>query len=347
MGYIEVLFGKCIAAMNALNLPGQKRTQIIHKLLDSPAFYSILPEIEALVYFYERGLEPVPEPMFPNVGPDFRVMRVGFVAFVEVASLAADESDRDFNLVSEYVHQKMEKTRSRYLVMFDLSAAVLPYSPLLKRACNAAKRFLGQMEAAQAQKGTLYVSRDGEAISFVGGDFVLEERDYLDPRKLEMQERLHGVPARVSYELAEVDQPGNYSMTTTGGAWLGGRDRIRGVLLDKLRQLPRNERNLIVVDWSYLSGTGEHDFLDALYGTSHIAYQLGGHNVREYRDEDGFFARSRRVQAVVALNRNITGELKPRWTVFPTNNAEAEGRMNLEQLRLFGEVQLDLERFAV
>jgi hypothetical protein len=344
--YVETLFGEHIASINALNLSEEKRTRIVSKLLDPRAFYSILAEVEALVHFCGQGLSPVPEPMYPNAGPDFQVTLEGVTAFVEVCSLATDDADRDFNLISGYIHGKMEKVPSRYSVSFDLSETIAPYSPLLKRACNAVRRFIGELQETRAEEGTLYTSSDGGINSFIGGDFVLEESDYGDCEKLQMQERLHSCPVRVHFKLMDV-QPGNHSMTTCGGAWLGGRERIRRVLSDKLDQLPRGQRNVIVVDWSHLSGAGEHDFLDALYGTSHLAYELGNRNVREYRGEDGFFSLNRRVQAVVALNRSIAGELKARWTVFPTNNEAADDRMNPDQLRLFGEIQPDLERLAL
>lgn len=344
--YTDALFGKCIAAMNDLNVSKEKRTRIVHKLLDSPAFYSILPEVETFVCLYEQRLSPELEPQFPGVGPDFWVRRDKFTSFVEVCSLATDQSELDFNLVGHYVHQKLQKTPSKYLIVFDVSRKLQPYSPFLKRSCNAARHFLSVLEEAATRKGTLYISDDGEPIQFIGGDFVLEKADFLNAEKLRVHEQLQECPVRISYELADVEQPGNYSMTTGGGSWLGGCDRIRGVLLDKLRQLPKKQRNIIILDWSY-SATGEHDFLDALYGTSQIAYGLGENNVEFYHEKDGFFAKTSRVQAVVALNRNISGELKPRWTVFPTNDVNADNRMTLEQLRLFGELASDLEGFAL
>jgi len=253
--YIDELFAACITAMNASNLSVEKRDQISKKLLDSQNFYSILPEVEVLVHLWQQGLNPIPEPAFPRAGPDFLVSRDGLTACVEVCSLAGEKNERNFNLVSEYVHEKMKKAPSRYLIAFHFRSQVQAYSRFLKHACHVAKRFLSQIESARIQKAVIYIPETGPPVE------NLPEDDN-EPRDLDIEGDVSGYPIRISYSLAALEQPGNYVMTTGGGTWLGTSDKIRTALANKLDQLAKSEANIVVVDWSYLSGGGEHDFMD-------------------------------------------------------------------------------------
>jgi hypothetical protein len=329
--------------MASLNLSDERRARLVAKLLNSAEFYSVLPEVETLVFLEERGLAPAPEPMAPAAGPDFAVARGTFSALVEVCSLGGESIDREFNLIAAYISQKMQKTPSRYLVVFDISGAK-PYSALLRRTCVSAQRFLRTLEAHGAVSGTLYLSEDAQTHSFENGDFVLGEQDFANPEKLQLQEVTQRCPIRISYELTE-SEPGNHTCTTGGGTWFDSADRIRGALSRKLRQLPRDRRNVLIVDWSH-SALDEHDFLSALYGRTYLNYELG-QAPREGWRRDGFFSQTTRVQAVVSLNRNLCARIEPSWTVFPTDNPESPNRMTLEELHLFGELRKDLIPLAI
>lgn len=346
--YVDTLIGSCITALQAQDASEEKRRVLVDKLRNSPQFYSALAEVETHVFLHSHGLAIDIEPMAPQAGPDFRVRGETFGAFVEVRTLQNEEWEHKSDLVSAYVYQRMEKTPSKYFIDFDFDDSYQAYQPRLKRAVARAQHVLRDIEQKGIRKATLYYFDEGHFLVRPNGDLRLGEEEAVDRESLELYEKNHTCGFRVQYEALDVDKADNYTIISAGKArWIDPSGRLRKRLLEKLDQLPKHERNIVILDWSNCA-MGEHDFLNALYGTLALTIRIGHpEEMTSRRRGDGFFLSTTRVQAVVGLNRHLAGETpQPRWVVFPTNNPNSSQRYSLEELGLFGDVPDDLRHLA-
>jgi len=347
VAYVDSISEQCLAALERYRVTAEGRRRLIDKLRNPPQFYSALSEIEVFAFLSTKELEVILEPLFPEQGADFQVDREGFSAFVEVCSLGPDETEVQENLASAYVIQRMRKSPSRYFISFQIDAGYRAYQKPLKDAIRTVQRVLNRVANAQLESAALYYFDPNDHVLFENSDFNLPVDANLE------QLALHGKLARCGFEVhfsaLEVEIPSNYVGVSSGGVrYLNLSDRLRRTLVHKIPQLRPQEKNIVFLDWSNCA-TSEHDLMEALYGTTYFAAPLrDGQKMTRDRRNDGFFASTTRVQAVVGLTRTVDGPVpRLRVMVFPTNNQNAVQRMSLENLSLLGDVPDDLRELAV
>ena len=346
--YLDETFHICLECFDRLETPEEKKKSLADKLRNPEQFYSALAEAETLAFLGERGLHLDIEPLAPQAGPDFRVVCNGFETFVEVLSLEEDAAERESGLASAYVLERMRKALTKYMITFRFHAGFKAYQRPLKIAVKKAQQVLAELQQAGSPQATLYYFNERDSIVRIG-ELQFQLPDAPSASDLALWERVRQCGFVVTYKLDESLGPGNHSIISTGMGFRQVDDigRVRRILGDKLRQLPNQARNLIVLNYSHYP-LSEHEILDSIYGTTYFSFHVGQEGpLQEHRRANGFFASTTRVQAVAGVNRDTLGSIpKPRWTVFPTNNAQACDRMTLPQLQLFGDVPENLEDLA-
>jgi hypothetical protein len=121
---------------------------------------------------------------------------------------------------------------------------------------------------------------------------------------------------------------------------------LKGILIDKTSQLPKDSRGIIIFEVSEQFMLSDFTIMSALYGDLEVQFppvsgpgEPAGEMTTK-SNERGFFGQTARVSAIVIHKRVIEeGQMKSSWQVYPTNRANAETiRLNLAELERFGDI---------
>ena len=343
--YFDDLIGEALTVLDTLGATAEERRVLRDKLLDGNGFFAAVTEVETLIHLHRKGFEIKIEPLYPSRGPDFFVERGGFQSFVEDRSIGPEEHEIGLDLKFEYLRAKLEKVKSRYSLHFTIPETFVAYSKEMKRAVSTAIEVLHQVENQNRREAALYY--------FGPGDYELLDRNILlagysanaSERELEIQSRCAQPGAFVVDYQQSFPEPlsGMYALGDEA-RWLEPHSRIVKSLHAKISQMQKGKRNVIVLDISHANVT-ETNVADALYGTVGFQVKMDPATDRpkiagQIRKADGFFRSTTRVQGVVSVRRARTdrGSFTTVWTVFPTNNGNAESPMTREELSMFGTV---------
>lgn len=339
--YFDGLLSQADEALTALNATSDQRKVLREKLLNGDGFFPAVTEVEALVHLRAANFALAIEPTYPLRGPDFLASAESFTCFVEVRSIGPEEWELGAELKFEYIRKKFEKVTSLYAAHFQVPDSYIAYSPQLKRAVTTAVRVLRELEQLGKAHATLYY--------FGEGDFHVSEQNLmLDPFALCWSEEQAEVQTRCLLPTTlSVDYQRIFSNPVSEGVafgddvrWLDPLSRIRGILNSKIKQLPGDARNVIILDISH-ANVRENQVEEALYGSARIdvLHSVDGHllGIEQRRNNDGFFKTTTRIKAIVTVRRVIAGDsMDTIWTVFPTSNAASNDRLTRAEARRFG-----------
>lgn len=323
-------------------------------------FADTLIELDYAVFLANRGFQIHMEPTAPQAGPDLLAAQGNEQYYVEVRRVGLDEAHAAADLATEDVFERLCKVRSRYAVTISMTGQYSAYSPELKRAIKLVKGILSEIGTRQIQNAVLYykapdsyILREGPEIhrkyDFTGAEEfkrqVLEE-EWISGANFvahfdDAGEERDRTPVAVSHG----PHPQNLQPDQT-------HLRLRSILQKKVRQLPHDEKGLILIDITELAKLMVDDMTlsAALYGDLQLILTSvpGGEDFQQSatRKPNGFFMKTARVSAVVVSKMEFDdGRLVCTRKVFPTNNPQAN-ILSAEELNSLGSVADGLDHLC-
>jgi hypothetical protein len=309
-------------------------------------FLSTLAEMETAVFLAQQGFVVTLEPTVPKKGPDMVAEWEGISYFVEIREAGLSWEDERIQQISNFVFSALESIPSNYSVDFTIGNSYTAKSPQLKAAMRVVLDAFEIVKNEKIEKATLYyVHPDGKLLNR-GGDMsrgisetkekyreIVAKADFV-ARFVDLGEERRGTAATLSRKLKSPPER------------VKSHERLKSILIDKCGQLPKDARNLIVLDVSEQFMLSDFSIETALYGDWEVgpprvsgpSEPVGDLTVQS--NERGFFGLTARVSAVVFHKRIVEqNEINGSWHVYPTNRANPDTiRLNLEELERFGEI---------
>lgn len=323
-------------------------------------FADTLIELDYAVFLANRGFQIHMEPTAPQAGPDLLASRGDERYYVEVRRVGLDEAHAAADLATEDVFERLCKVRSRYSVTISMTAQYSAYSPELKQAIRLVKRILNEMGTRQIRNAALYYKGPDNYVVREGHE-IHRKYDFTDSKKFKRQvveeEWISGADF-----VAHLDDAGQERDRTAVAVSHGLHPqnlqsdqthlRLRSILQKKVKQLPRDETGVILIDITELSKlmVDETTLCAALYGDLQLILRsipgAEGFQQSAVRKPNGFFMKTARVSAVVVSKMEFDdGRLVFTRKVFPTNNPQAKV-LSTEELNCFGSVADGLDHLC-
>jgi len=323
-------------------------------------FVDTIVELGYAVFLAKRGCTVTMEPTAPKAGPDLLVVKDESY-YVEMRRVGLDEEHRTVDAATEDVFSRLCGTPSRYSIVLSMTNDYAAFSPELKQASRRVASVLKDLEEKKPPEAVLYYHGPRDWI-VRGQDVRKMEFDYADGAKLaaQMQEFERAREARFvarfydSGEARDGTQVAVLSLGDDPGPVQPDQTylRLRGILNKKREQLPKNSRGVILIEISALAKLMVDEFTirRTLYGdvlvNPVVAAEGQGIDLDMSRAPNGFFLGTSRVSAVVVETANVRAEeITFNRTVYPTNNPQAH-ILQLEELKLFGEIGEELENLC-
>jgi hypothetical protein len=302
-------------------------------------FEETLSELGYAVFLAKQGLRVTMEPFLPKAGPDLTAVGE-HEYFVENKKVSLDEVRAAADEATDDLFDRLCEIPSRFGIVISMTDEFRAYSPQLKKAANKIEDTLKKLGEQDLRKATLYYFGPDDSMLV---ENEVEEPKFefdADPGRLQWQVHLfeHIQKARLVARFIDVGAPKDrtsvavHSLGSDPGMVQPDKThlRLRGILHKKREQLPENSRGIIVLEISDLEklGIDEWTLVSALYGEQQVTIRSnpGADDVETELNhrQNGFFAKTTRVSAVVVEKTGIKGDkVEVTREVFPTNNAAA------------------------
>ncbi|MGA2605963.1 MAG: hypothetical protein ABSD89_05960 [Halobacteriota archaeon] len=313
-------------------------------------YVSTLAEMESAVFLAQQGFGVTLEPTAPKKGADLRADWEGTPYFVEIRDVGFSWEEDRINLISKEIFARLNAVPSSYSVALTIGNTYTANSSQLKAAIAVVIDALEVLKEDKPKNATLYYAHPngkllnpgGDLGDFRGGMLSRREKQYQDivdkadiiARFSFLGKQRTGTPATLSRKLKLPPEP------------VKTHERLKSILVDKISQLPKDSRGIVILEVSEQFMLSEFTIMSALYGDLEVQFPPvsgPGEPVREMTtksNERGFFGQTSRVSAIVIHKRMMEdGQIKGSWQVYPTNRANADTiRLNLAELERFGDI---------
>jgi hypothetical protein len=331
-----------------------KRIQFVPKDLRrklKSEYDSTIAEMESAVFMAERGFVVTLEPTAPKKGPDILAEWEGIPYLVEIREAGFSWDENRIHSISKEIFARLNRVPSSYSVAFTIGDGYVANSAKLKAAMGVVIDALELLKEKKLRSATLYYAHPNGKLLNPGGDLadsrgmmlsaggkqyqeIVEKADFV-ARFRHVGKEQTGTPATLSRKLKFPPEP------------VKTHERLKNILIDKCSQLPKDSRNIIVLEVSEQFMLSDFTIISALYGDLEVGFpQVSGPGepVGEMitrRNERGFFGLTARVSATVIHKRVIeNGRIMSSWQVYPTNRANVDTiRLSLAELERFGDVE--------
>lgn len=323
-------------------------------------FADTLIELDYAVFLANQGFQIHMEPTAPQAGPDLLATRGDERYYVEVRRVGLDEAHAAADLATEDVFERLCKVRSRFSVTISMTVQYSAYSPELKQAIRLVKRILNEMSTRQIRNATLYYKGPDNYVVREGHE-IHRKYDFTDLDKFRRQVLEEEWISGANF-VAYLDDTGQERDQTAVAVSHGPHPqdlqpdqthlRLRSILQKKVKQLPHDEKGVILIDITELAKLMVDDMTlsAALYGDLQLILRsipgVEGFQQNAARKPNGFFMKTARVSAVVVSKMEFDdGRLVCTRNVFPTNNPQAKV-LSTEELKRFGAVADGLDHLC-
>jgi hypothetical protein len=310
------------------------------KLKSVKGFVPTLAEMESATFLAAQGFTVTLEPTAPEKGPDLRADWEGVPYFVEVRTVGFSEDEERRDSVSEEIFSKLNTVPSSYLVGLTVTEEYAHGSPKLKDAVEAVVTSLGILKDRGANEGKLYYAGAGEVVLVCPG-MGLTQKHYRIMDAADFTARFESLGKESSGTQAYLLEQRNDPTEP-----VNDHERLKGILRNKRKQLPKGSRGIVLLDVSKLFMLSDFSIDRALYGDLLVEFarvngpeeEVGEPTTR--RNTRGFLLHTSRVSAVVIQKRKVeAGEVKIERHVYPTNRANSDTtRLNLAELKRLGDI---------
>jgi len=312
---------------------------------------STIAEMESAVFLAEQGFVVTLEPTAPKKGPDILAEWEGIPYFVEIREAGFSWDENRIHSISKELFARLNTVPSIYSVAFTIGDGYVPNSPKLKAAMGVVIDALEVLKEKKLRSATLYYAHPNGKLLNPGGDLadsrgmilsaggkqyqeIVEKADFV-ARFSHVGKEQAGTPATLFRKLKFPPEP------------VKTHERLKNMLMDKCSQLPKDSRNIILLEVSEQFMLSDFTVISALYGDLEVGFpQVSnpGEPVGEMitrRNERGFFGLTARVSAIVIHKRVINdSRIMSSWQVYPTNRANADTiRLSLAELKRFGDIE--------
>jgi len=311
-------------------------------------YVSTIAEIESAVFLAQQGFVVTLEPTAPKKGPDLRADWEGIPYFVEIRDVGLSWDEERIQLVSREIFERLNAVPPSYSVAVTVGDTYTANSSQLKSAIAVVVDALEVLMEDKQKNATLYYAYPNGKLLNRGGDFsgamlsrrekqyqdIVDKADFI-ARFCYLGKEQTSTPSTVSRKLKSPPEP------------VKTHERLKTILIDKISQLPRDSRGIIILEVSEQFMLSDFTIMVALYGDLEVHFPLvsgPGEPVGEMtakNNERGFFGQTARVSAVV-IHRRISdnNQIKSAWQVYPTNRANADTiRLDLAELKRFGDIE--------
>jgi len=331
----------------------QERVKFVPKDLKrkfKAEYASTIAEMEAAVFLAQQGFLVTLEPTAPKKGPDILAEWEGVRYFLEIREAGFSWEEERVQSLSKECFATLKSVPSRYSVTLTIGEGYAARSAKLRAAIAVVLDALEVLKENKPENATLYYAHPDGKLLNAGGDLtdsrgvgltkraqryqdILKRADFI-ARFRDLGQEQVGTRATVSRILKLPPDPVNT------------HERLKSILIDKCRQLPKDERGILVLEVSEQFMLSEFTILSALYGDLEVSFPPADSpgepvgEMRSGRNERGFFGLTARVSAVVIHKRMLNeGTLRNSWDVYPTNRANADTiRLGLRELERFGDL---------
>lgn len=311
---------------------------------------STIAEMESAVFLAEQGFVVTLEPTAPKKGPDILAEWEGIPYFVEIREAGFSWDENRIHSISKEIFAKLNSVPSSYSVAFTIGDGYVANSAQRKAAIAVVVDALELLKENKLRKATLYYAHPNGKLLNPGGDLadsrgvmlsgkgkqyqeIVDKADFV-ARFKHLRKEQTGTPATLSRKLKFPPEP------------VKTHERLKNILIEKCSQLPKDSKNIIVLEVSEQFMLSDFTIISALYGDLEVGFSpvsgpgepVGG--MITGRNERGFFGQTARVSAIVIHKRAIeNGLIKSSWQVYPTNRANVDTiRLSLTELERFGDI---------
>jgi len=298
--------------------------------LNSKSAYSAVTELEWVAHLKSKFKTVQFEPLFPEEGPDIKV-NCGDGFFVEVTTLNLSKRLTPYEYMMNSFVSRIRKIPSNHYVYMDIRHIITESE--IKYLEGKIKELIADAAASKIPN-TIYYFSEKEICIWAGFDGLNYPTDLnkvlASGCKTAFQTYpmyFRGNEAKVAISVIPAGKEQPYTYVGGGYAFSGGDEkRIRKALNEKLGQIPKDSKSVVVIDISN-SFTDEIDFENALDGSAQVTTRIEketGKMIESYwnRAKNGFFDISKTISAVIVQKRIIKdGTVSYRRILYKNPNA--------------------------
>jgi len=311
-------------------------------------YRSTVAEMESAVFLARQGFAVTLEPTAPKKGPDLRADWEETPYFIEIRDVGFSWDEGRIQLITTEIFERLNAVPSSYSVAITVGDTYTANSSQLKAATAVVVDALEVLMEDKPKTATLYYAHPNGKLLNRGGDFggamlsrrekqyqdIVDKADFI-ARFCYLGKEQTSIPTTVTRKLKSPPEP------------VKTHERLKTILIDKISQLPKDSRGIIILEVSEQFMLSDFTIKSALYGDLEVHFPLvsgPGEPVGEItakKNERGFFGQTARVSAV-GIHRRVSdyNQIRSTWQVYPTDRANADTiRLDLAELERFGDVE--------